>query len=150
MEDLAVFALALGASAGGAALILLHGRHRPASARAVPRADGTQEALIIVEHGYRPARIELALGVPAVLRFDRRENDPCSEMLVSELLPSSYRLAPHAETIVRFTPMAPGTFAFTCGLGMYSGLLVVGRRGVDRHRQDSLRRRSRSSGSLTR
>ncbi len=125
MDEIATVALALGASAGGAAIFLLHGRHRPARARATRRADGTQEARVVVAHGYRPACIELEAGVPAVLRFDRREDDPCSELLVSELLPSSYRLAPHAETVVRFTPMAAGTFAFTCGLGLYSGLLVV-------------------------
>ena len=139
MEPFAAFALALGASAGGAVFFLLRGRRRPASARAVRRADGTQEARVVVEHGYRPARVELDLGVPAVLRFDRREDDPCSELLVSELLPSSYRLAPHAETVVRFTPTAAGTFAFTCGLGMYTGLLVVRPPAEDPQRRSSPR-----------
>lgn len=125
MVDIATLALALGASAGGAAIVLLHGRHRPTKARAIRRADGTQEARVVVEHRYRPDRIELVAGIPAVLRFDRREDDPCSELLVSELLPSSYRLAPHAETVVRFTPPAPGTYVFTCGLGLYSGWFVV-------------------------
>lgn len=64
-------------------------------------------------------------GIPAVLRFDRREDDPCSELLVCELLPSVHRLAPHAETAIRFTPFAPGTYAFTCGLGMYLGWMVI-------------------------
>ncbi|MBI2323572.1 MAG: cupredoxin domain-containing protein [Chloroflexi bacterium] len=134
MEAFAALALALGASAGGAALFLLHDRH--GRVRASRRPDGTQEARVVVQHGYRPAHIELALGVPAILRFERREDDPCSELLVSELLPSSYRLAPHAETVVRFTPMACGTFAFTCGLGLYNGLLIVGA-GRDRQRRSS-------------
>lgn len=127
METFAI-ALALGASAGGAALLLFHDRDGHGRMRASRRPDGTQEARVVVEHGYRPAHIELAVGVPTVLRFERREDDPCSEFLVSELLPSSYRLAPHSETIVRFTPMAVGTFAFTCGLGLYNGLLIVGDR----------------------
>lgn len=95
----------------------------------IPRArrtkDGTQEARIVVQHGYRPSRIELEAGVPTTLRFDRREDDACSEMLVSELWPSQHRLVPHGETEIRFTPERPGRYAFTCGMGRYSGELIV-------------------------
>jgi plastocyanin domain-containing protein len=138
MEAFDALALALGASAGGAVFLVLHDRHGPGRVRAARRPDGTQEARVVVEHGYRPARIELVVGVPAVLRFERREDDACSELLLSELLPSSYRLAPHAETVVRFTPMARGTYAFTCGLGMYAGVLVV-RPAPDPQRRSSAR-----------
>lgn len=93
--------------------------------RARRLADGTQEARVVVDRGYTPSRIELDAGVPAVLRFERREDDPCTEMLVSELWPSAHRLLAHAETPVRFTPQRPGRYAFTCGMGMYSGELVV-------------------------
>lgn len=88
-------------------------------------ADGTQEARVIVDRGYRPSRIDLESGVPATLRFERREDDACTEMLVSELWPSAYRLTAHAETQIRFTPQRPGRFVFTCGMGMYSGEIVV-------------------------
>jgi plastocyanin domain-containing protein len=60
-----------------------------------------------------------------VLRFQRRDNDPCTELLVCELLPSEHRLAAYAQTLIRFTPQRPGRYAFTCGMGMYSGELVV-------------------------
>lgn len=109
---------------GGAALLLLR-RHDRAPGGRVVRRDGAQEVRIVVEGGYRPQRIELTAGIPAVLLFDRREDDVCSEVLVSELLPSVHRLAPHSATAVRFTPSAPGTYVFTCGLGMYSGQIVV-------------------------
>ncbi len=98
--------------------------HRPAQ-RAERLANGTQEARIVVERGYHPRRIVLAAGVPALLRFERREDDPCSELLVSELWPNAHRLVAHAETPVRFTPQRPGRYPFTCGLGMYSGELIV-------------------------
>lgn len=126
--SVAALALALRTSAEGAVLALLHRSHRATRARAVRRPDGTQEARIVVHHGYHPSRIELEVSVPAVLRFERRETEPCSELLVSELLPSSFHLAPNAETVVRFTPVLPGTYAFTCGLGMYTGVLVIRRR----------------------
>lgn len=93
------------------------------SVRRLP--DGTQEARIVVYRGYRPSHIELEAGVPATLRFQRREDDPCTELLVSELWPSAHRLVAHGETEVRFTPQRPGRYAFTCGMGMYSGELLV-------------------------
>ena len=98
-------------------------RERVWSVRRLP--DGTQEARIVVNRGYRPSHIELEAGVPATLRFERREDDPCTELLVSELWPSAHRLVAHGETEVRFTPQRPGRYAFTCGMGMYSGELLV-------------------------
>lgn len=98
-------------------------RERVWSVRRLP--DGTQEARIVVHRGYRPSHIELEAGVPATLRFERREDDPCTELLVSELWPSAHRLVAHGETEVRFTPQRPGRYAFTCGMGMYSGELLV-------------------------
>lgn len=95
------------------------------SRRAARQADGTQQATVVVDRGYVPSHIELEAGVPAVLRFERRENDPCTELLVCEILPSEYRLAAFAQTLIRFTPQRPGRYAFTCGMGMYSGELVV-------------------------
>lgn len=109
----------------GLAAIGVYQRVRVLSRRATRRVDGTQEATVVVDRGYVPSRIELEAGVPAVLRFERRESDPCSELLVCELLPSEHRLAAYAQTLVRFTPQRPGRYAFTCGMGMYSGELVV-------------------------
>lgn len=94
-----------------------------------PRArrtkQGTQEARIVVLRGYNPSRIELEAGVPTTLRFERREDDACTEMLVSDLWPSTHRLVAHGETEIRFTPERPGRYAFTCGMGVYSGELIV-------------------------
>ncbi len=100
-------------------------RDRVVTGRARRLVDGTQEARVVVDRGYAPSRIELEAGVPTVLRFERREDDPCTEMLVCELLPSEHRLVAHGETRIRFTPPRPGRYAFTCGMGMYSGELVV-------------------------
>jgi P-type Cu+ transporter len=108
-----------------AIVVTLAARARPAMERARRLADGTQEARVVVDRGYVPSCIGLEAGVPATLRFDRREDDPCTEMLVSELWPNAHRLVAHGETAIRFTPQRPGRFAFTCGMGMYSGELVV-------------------------
>ncbi len=100
-------------------------RHGQSAVHAQRLRDGTQEARVVVDGGYRPSRIDLEAGVPATLRFERREDDPCTELLVSELWPSAHRLMAHGETEVRFTPQHPGRYAFTCGMGMYSGELLV-------------------------
>lgn len=125
MDQIAAAAL-IGADLliGGAALFLIRRRDRAPAGRVV-RRNGAQEVRVVVEHGYRPERIELEAGVPAVVRFDRRDSDPCSEMLVSELFPSVHRLRPNGETAVRFTPTAPGIYVFTCALGLYSGWMVI-------------------------
>jgi len=93
--------------------------------RARRLADGTQEARIVVDRGYTPSHIELEAGVPATLRFERHDDDACTETLISELWPTAHRLVANGETQVRFTPERPGRYAFTCGMGMYSGELVV-------------------------
>lgn len=100
-------------------------RGRTSAECACRLADGTQEARVVVDRGYVPSRIDLEAGVPATLRFERREDDPCTETLVSELWPNAHRLVAHGETAIRFTPQRPGRFVFTCGMGMYSGELVV-------------------------
>lgn len=100
-------------------------RRRPTRQRARRLEDGTQEVRVIVDRGYLPSRIDLEARVPATVRFDRRGDDPCTELLVSDLWPSAHRLVAHGETAIRFTPERPGRFAFTCGMGMYSGELIV-------------------------
>lgn len=105
--------------------VYVYARTRVPTRRAARQKDGTQRASVVVDRGYVPSRIELEAGVPAVLRFERREDDPCSELLVSELWPSAHRLVAHGQTEIRFTPQQTGRFAFTCGMGMYSGELVV-------------------------
>jgi plastocyanin domain-containing protein len=102
---------------------------RTAPRRAVRRADGTQELTVLVDRGYDPRRIELEAGVPAMLRFERRGDDPCLDLLVSDLWPNAHRLAPNGATEIRFTPQRAGRFAFTCGMGMYSGELTVHEHG---------------------
>lgn len=116
-----LIALLVVATLAGAWPVIQRARIR----RARRTTAGTQEARIVVEHGYHPSRIELESGVPTTLRFERREDDACTEMLVSDLWPSTHRLLAHGETEIRFTPERPGRYAFTCGMGVYSGELIV-------------------------
>ena len=122
-----IWVIVLGFLLAAVAVVTLASRARTPTRPARRLADGTQEMLVVVDGGYTPSHIDLEAGVPTTLRFERREDDPCTEMLVSELWPNAHRLVAHGETAIRFTPQRPGRFVFTCGMGMYSGELVVHR-----------------------
>lgn len=123
--DVLIALVAIIAVVGVGGLVLSMRGQTGVTERARRLADGTQEARVIVDRGYTPSRIQLEKGVPTTLRFERRDDDACTEMLVSELWPSAHRLKGHGETEVRFTPQRAGRYAFTCGMGMYSGELLV-------------------------
>lgn len=95
------------------------------AAQATQGAEGVQSIDIVVEGGYSPARIEVVAGRPVRLTFDRREKSACSEEVVIAGLQIRKFLPAFARTVVEFTPTTPGTFDFTCGMGMLHGELHV-------------------------
>jgi plastocyanin domain-containing protein len=94
---------------------------------AVARAsgDGIQRVRIDVQGGYTPSEVHVAAGRPVRLEFFRNETNPCTEELVLPAFGVRTWLAPHAATPVEFTPAVPGTYDFSCGMGMVHGQLVV-------------------------
>ena len=86
---------------------------------------GVQEARIVVQGGYQPADVQVRAGEPVRLLFDRRETSSCSEEVLVVDFGVKRFLAPHATTAVEFTPTTPGTFEFTCGMGMLRGRISV-------------------------
>src|ERR1700704_3633492 len=86
---------------------------------------GIQEIQIPVAGGYPPQVVRVKAGRPVRLVFDRREANPCSEEIV---IPDFgiRRFLPEGErTAVEFTPPAPGTHEFSCGMGMLHGKVLV-------------------------
>jgi len=100
-----------------------YARGRPQ--RAHLRADGVQEAKVIVRERYRPAAIVARRGVPLRLRFVRDEDNPCSQKVIFPDFGISRSLAAHRTTTVEVTPNSEGEFLFTCEMGMYQGTLIV-------------------------
>ena len=98
---------------------------RSAAAEARVGATGLQQAVIRVQGGYAPARIRLQAGKPARLVFDRREEDPCSEEVVIPDFGIRSFLPANQRTGVDLPPARPGTYAFSCGMGMLRGSLLV-------------------------
>jgi plastocyanin domain-containing protein len=88
-------------------------------------ATGRQEVAITVRGGYAPATIRTAAGQPVRLVFDRQESSSCSEEVVFPDFGVRRFLPENQKTAVEITPPAPGTYEFTCGMGMLHGRLIA-------------------------
>jgi Cu+-exporting ATPase len=86
---------------------------------------GAQEISVLVSGGYEPSTIKVHAGQAVRLLFDRRETNPCSEEIVIPAFGIRKFLPTNATTAVEFTPTTPGTFDFSCGMGMLHGRIVV-------------------------
>jgi plastocyanin len=95
------------------------------SAPAKAGAREEQEVTITVAGGYEPSQVTLKKGVPARLRFVRKDSGGCAEELLIPDFGVKERLPGLAETVVEFTPDKAGNFPFTCGMQMMKGTLVV-------------------------
>ena len=99
-----------------------------ASAPAVaPVEDGVQTVAVTVgPDGFAPDRVALRAGVPARLVFTRTTDRTCATEVQVPALGVGKTALPLDEAVaVTFTPTEAGTFAFTCGMGMMRGTLVV-------------------------
>jgi plastocyanin domain-containing protein len=87
--------------------------------------NGVQEVLIKVDGGYRPDRISVIIGQPVRLSFDRQDSNSC----LNELLIPDFGINTHLPigqtTIVNFSPTKAGEYAFTCGMRMFRGTILV-------------------------
>ncbi len=88
-------------------------------------AGGRQEVVITVHGGYSPAVIRTAAGTPVRLVFDRQETSSCSEEVVFPDFAMKRFLPAHQKTVVEITPPVPGTYEFTCGMGMLHGRVIA-------------------------
>ena len=118
--------------AGGAAAVLwvnwyffLAERSGAAATLAPATAGGLQEATVTVQGGYSPAVVRVKAGRPVRLTFDRRETSGCSEEVVFGDFGIRRYLPAQERTVVEVTPPTPGTYEFTCGMGMLRGRLVA-------------------------
>ena len=86
---------------------------------------GVQQAVVRVQGGYSPATVRVKAGRPVRLTFDRQEASGCSDVVSIPAFGVRAALAPYQTTTVEFTPAEPGSYAFTCGMGMLRGEIVA-------------------------
>ena len=96
-----------------------------AVAASVAGAGNAQQVDIVIRGAYAPATIRVAAGRPVRLVFDRQETSSCSEEVVFPAFGVRKFLPAHEKTSVEVTPPAPGTYDFTCGMGMLHGRLIA-------------------------
>ena len=93
--------------------------------RATVSSSGYQEAMVLVQGGYTPDAIVVRAGTPVRLNFRREESSACSEMVVFGEFGKSAKLPEGVSVPIELMPTDPGTYEFTCQMGMLRGRLVV-------------------------
>lgn len=84
-----------------------------------------QSVSITVKGGYSPDTIEVQLGVPLRITFDRQESGSCTEKVIFTDFGVIADLPAFQKTAVAFTPDRAGIFDFACGMNMVHGTLIV-------------------------
>jgi plastocyanin domain-containing protein len=92
---------------------------------AAPGAGGMQEVTVVVQGGYSPGEVRVRQGAPVRIVFDRRETSGCTEEVVFPDFAIHRFLPPERKTAVEIVPPAPGSYEFTCGMGMFRGKVIV-------------------------
>ena len=120
-----VIAAGLGAAAWVNWYFFLAGRGTARAVSAPVGAAGKREVAIVVRGGYSPATIRAAAGEPVRLVFDRQESSSCSEEVVFPDFGLRRFLPENQKTTLEITPPTPGTYEFTCGMGMLHGRVIA-------------------------
>jgi plastocyanin domain-containing protein len=79
----------------------------------------------LTEKGYEPTSLKLRRGVPAQVTFIRKVSATCGTQIVVAEYDIKRDLPLNEPVLVEFTPKKIGTYAFTCGMGMLRGSLIV-------------------------
>lgn len=95
-----------------------------AAAEVAAPADG-RVAIAVDGDGYHPATIRSAAGRQLTLVFTRTTDETCGQQLVFPTLNIRRDLPLNRAVEVPVTVPASGALAFTCGMNMYQGSVVV-------------------------
>lgn len=98
---------------------------RGTAVAATAEGAGPQRVRVEVKGGYSPALIKVRAGRPVRLEFFRNETNGCTEEVVLPDFGIRSFLPAYRTTPVDFTPQKPGSYEFTCGMGMVRGTVVV-------------------------
>ncbi len=87
---------------------------------------GEGELVIVVENGtYTPSRITLPSGKPVDIKFMRKDQSPCSEVLLIPDLQISDTLPLNKLKTIQLPALSAGEYAFHCQMQMYRGQITV-------------------------
>jgi hypothetical protein len=95
----------------------------PVIAQTAARIPGGAISIQVDSRGFTPARIEAAAAMPVTLAITRAATPNCGSRIVFPSL-GIKRDLPVGETAVIELPRLVGGLAFTCGMGMFRGMIV--------------------------
>ena len=115
-----------GMSGCGGMMKMQHEKQAGPKPIAATLVKGVQVATIVIDGGkYTPSVISVKKGVPVVLTFKGGKQLGCGGTVVFKSLKMSKDVATGKSVNFKFTPKKVGAIAFTCGMGMYDGKVVV-------------------------
>lgn len=90
------------------------------------RRERSQSVRVEITHlGYEPASFSLRKGIPARITFVRRTNDTCATEVLFPDYGISRPLPLDQAVVISLVPRSTGEFAFTCGMRMHRGRMIV-------------------------
>lgn len=90
------------------------------------QADENAPLEIQVKDGaYQPAAVEVPAGQPVNVSFLREDATPCAEKVVFADLGITADLPLGRSLSISIPALKPGTYEFTCQMGMYRGRLIA-------------------------
>jgi hypothetical protein len=111
------------ASTGGGGGCCGGGSKGPAVTMSATVANGVQTIAVDLSSGsYDPNTIQLKAGVPAEITFG--QSSGCTGQVQSQQLGFAVDLTSGPQT-VKLAGFQPGTYQFSCGMGMVTGTIVV-------------------------
>jgi plastocyanin domain-containing protein len=85
-----------------------------------------QSAKVTVsDRGFQPAKIRLRAGTPARITFVRTTDKACGAEVMFPSLNIKRPLPVNEPIVIEFTPTKSEELAFTCGMDMWRGTVVV-------------------------
>jgi plastocyanin domain-containing protein len=95
------------------------------STPAAPAGHGRTVEVEVGAHGYTPSEVTATAGEDLHLVFRRTTDEGCGQEVVFPTLDLRRELPLDQPVSVDVTMPASGSLAFTCGMGMYQGAVVV-------------------------
>lgn len=80
---------------------------------------------ILVEGGYTPGVISVEQGKPVTIDFFRKDPNSCLEEVVMPEFKIRKFLPLNEKVSISVIPKQKGEFAFSCGMNMYHGKIIV-------------------------
>ncbi len=81
--------------------------------------------ITVDKNGFSPSSISVEKGSSLTLIFNRTTEEGCGSKVVFPSLNISRNLPVGKSVTIKITPAKTGEIAFSCGMGMYKGNIVV-------------------------